>query len=461
MALRVNPAETVFELWLALPWDDRLSVFDAESRSLEDAGRPRPDVVTRRSAAQRRAIDALVQAAHALGKDDGDRPLTIAKYEAATSGDGSAMSPSGIVRAFGTWGRAAAAARGLRIPAAWSESASKRALAQRRRAYADPLVCLHYWLETSPPSKRWVDYDDYARAINSTTDLPVRLLGAGAITSRLCIYWPDAVAIGEGRMSLDEASKHPRLLRIRGLDEGPLAGISTIARLHNRTRSTVQLDVDRPSFPAPKVWIGGSRAWAQTDVSAWYAGQPFRSKPLKEIYQAADLATHLGLSLPSVRVYISKGRFDRVPRPAGRVCGRWWWWRVDVTRFARDRPPGRGSSRSARTPARNQTRNAKAPSPTSPSDAGTESGSGDASRRRRAPEPTPSAARATTRTRPPSERDQAPTRTPSRRHRGRARYNAKSSPADDYETARRSDARSSPRPATPPPSRSATTQRTG
>ena len=90
-------------------------------------------------------------------------------------------------------------------------------------------------------------------------------------------------------------------------------------------------------FPDPVAWIHRGRAWLRSDIERFRRGE---EPPQREAWELqgqvlvlADVARTLERPVGSLRRYVRFQRWDRMPRPAGRVGGTNYWWRADVERW--------------------------------------------------------------------------------------------------------------------------------
>jgi predicted DNA-binding transcriptional regulator AlpA len=293
--------ETVVRLFAALPMPDRLGAFDLMRRSLDETHKPIVESTAHEKLVL--AVRAIHEAERLLDISPDGPLLTIKQYNSVRGQLSHAPSSKGIIDAFGLWSRAGSAARGERISPAWIEPTTIRAATLRARPFADALAALQLWVFTDPPCRRGEDYEAFAKAMNEYEDFPFRLPLVSAICSRLSVGWYDAIAVAEGKATLDEVTRRPGVLGRIEIDEGPLVGITEVARMLDVTRRTVQCRIGSPTFPPPVYWLGGARVWRRDAVAAWSAGRKPRRGELRfRVLESDEVAQRLGITPSSLRV---------------------------------------------------------------------------------------------------------------------------------------------------------------
>jgi predicted DNA-binding transcriptional regulator AlpA len=276
------------------------------------------------------ALDALAAAAAHLDLAPGAAPK-LPEYRQAARETALPLSHQQVIRAWGRWETAVQVYEGERPPLSPAQLATRRTMLGARRAHEDMLDGVRQWLATSPASTALADYRTWARAENDRRDEsePRLVENADYLRLRLGVAWLDVIAAARGEVDIEQRAAE----RLRSLldEAGPLIGIGVVARLLGTVPSVIVKYASRSTFPRSVATVEGDRVWLRSDIEAYRDGRRFPRRTENEwqdrLMDSSEIAGRLGISRDRVRSLIYEERWDRIPRPAGKVSRRYYWLR--------------------------------------------------------------------------------------------------------------------------------------
>lgn len=322
----------------AMPLSDQLAMYEAWGEVLGcDPGHPTKAQLKRERIAL--AITLLHRAREHHGLSATEAP-TIPQYDDARRDLDLPMSHSTVWRLFGGWEWAQEHCIGGHAPELSPRQVNLvRAEKGILRVSAPYIEQIREWLDREEPiSLTAEDYVAYVIAFNDA--LPPShepLVGPETITKQLGIYWEDAVAVAQDKMSLRDAQEK----RLGGLrDAGPMAliGKTDIARLRGRTVPQISRDMNSTRFPVHVAVINGVRARLLGDVRAYYEQRGVPRRTAEELQDqfldSRDMQERLGRSGDYLRTATHQKAWHRIPKPAGSVSQNNYWLRGEVENWS-------------------------------------------------------------------------------------------------------------------------------
>lgn len=261
---------------------------------------------------------------------------TARQFDQTTQAIGLEMRSSRVVRAFGSWRNAKAALLGEHVLETPAQRRLRRHASTRARTHEDHITALRLWLATKPPALRRADYDAFAHAENQAQQHGSPLPRSSAIVSGLGIAWDEALRVAKGDTSLDAVHRSEGE-ELKGRDDQDLVGTAAVrALLGVRTQQVDELLRD-PDFPVPVARLGRARVWVLGDLRAYRAGKPVPDRAEGELQRklvgTTEMAELAGIDIDYLRTLISKQRWHLIPRPAGQVGAKHYWWRGEVKKW--------------------------------------------------------------------------------------------------------------------------------
>jgi hypothetical protein len=265
----------------------------------------------------------------------------VQEYERARKELGLELSSATIIRRWSAWREVCKAARGKKVSMTARQRTRFRAAISRRPKGEEWLSGLREWLATRPPaSARWDDYDAWAEERNERLPNLPPVPNARTIKRALDIPWVVARRVAESDLSLVEAQAQQfQLCKSEG---GGFVGVLFISLLHGVTEGRGQNITRTAGFPAFAFEMGTARqAWHLSDVEAHHEERPFPARAPGELQDkvliGAQVRQLCGLTSVQASAAIQKERLT-IPRPAGRVSGRHYWWRREVEKWVAENP---------------------------------------------------------------------------------------------------------------------------
>jgi predicted DNA-binding transcriptional regulator AlpA len=222
---------------------------------------------------QRRAecVAAVQKVAEHLGLPEDEAP-GVDGYERGRKELGLALSASTIVRRWQVWREVAKAARGERVAMTARQRATLRAAINRRPIGEEWFEGIREWLAERGPST---------------------------------------------------------------CEDGEFVGIRAVALVNGITVGRAKRLVQQDGFPRHAFTLARSRVWHLSDVEAHHANEPFPSRVpgglQPQVMTSEDICRLCGLSRRQVIRALERTHLDpRLPRPAGKVTGIHYWFRISV-----------------------------------------------------------------------------------------------------------------------------------
>jgi hypothetical protein len=151
----------------------------------------------------------------------------------------------------------------------------------------------------------------------------------------LMLPWGSIVRVAKRDLSLADAQER-ELERLKS-ENGEFVGCGAVALIHGVTFSGVGAVTRGDGFPNLAFVIQRGRIWHLSDVEAHHGGEPFPDRApgglQHQVMTTSDISRLCGLRPDAVRDAIYRGR-PTVPKPAGRVMGTHYWFRVAVEAWA-------------------------------------------------------------------------------------------------------------------------------
>lgn len=288
-------------------------------------------VVHDEAAKRKETLECLRRAAEHLGVE---RPLTKSEYERVQKELRLAWSWQQILRLWGSFQAAAAAAAGGRMPQTWQQRDFRRRFVRPRTGgIEESLNAVRAWLATKPATETRQSYDQFARQHNLAVpdgDLP--LPRASLLTNRLGLPFGVTLAAAKGETPLPEAQAHAR--DNNDWSEGPddLIAIGTIALLTGKDRNATRLITLDWRFPRPVLTFRRLQVWLRAEVEAFLDGVPAEPAPLNRLQErylgSAEVAKLLCMSLKTLNLH------NPTPlRPVAKVGNMNLWLREEVEAY--------------------------------------------------------------------------------------------------------------------------------
>lgn len=321
-----------------LSWQDQYKIYEFVQGHFIHSG---PGSEALREVRERAdCVKAVVKVAKHLGMAEGEVP-GVQEYEQARKGLGIELSAATIIRRWVVWREVAKAARGEKVSMTARQRAHFRAAIRQKPEGEEWLHGLREWLGTRPSaSARWDDYDAWAEERNEKLpDLPP-VPNARNVSRALDIPWVVARRVAERDLSLVEAqAQHLEHLKKEG---SGFVGVLFVSLLHEVTEGRGQGLTRTAGFPAFAFEMGAARqAWHLSDVEAHHKGRPFPARAPGELQDKVLIGAQVhqlcGLTSVQASEAIQKERLT-IPRPAGRVSGRHYWWRREVEKWVAENP---------------------------------------------------------------------------------------------------------------------------
>jgi hypothetical protein len=108
-----------------------------------------------------------------------------------------------------------------------------------------------------------------------------------------------------------------------------------VALVNGITMEQARQLVLEDGFPRHAFTLSGKRAWHLSDVEAHHANEPFPSRVpgglQPQVMTSEDICRLCGLKRRQVSRVLALAHLDlRLPRPAGKVAGIHYWFRISV-----------------------------------------------------------------------------------------------------------------------------------
>jgi hypothetical protein len=324
--------------FFALPAADQLRGFE-QMRDFLGASAPVQTDADRQSERERESLAALEQVRDHLGLNG--RAPTVKEFDRAARELGLAWTGRKVGEAWGRYRFACDALLGGMRRLSAAQLSLRHLFSGRKREAEDYVTALRLWAATNPPLARLRDYNAWGREYNDSLgdgDLPVPL--GQAIRNALAISWLDALAIGRGSLTLEDATRRRTLSRKYSRNDwttGPhdLVSLISVAQILELAEYHCVYRSNQPAFPTPVAIFGGRRkirAWLREDVERYRDTGKAPRRRLNglrsQYYGASELEP-----LVCVKAITNKRPLD--PEPTGRVGGVYYWLKRDADRWIR------------------------------------------------------------------------------------------------------------------------------
>jgi predicted DNA-binding transcriptional regulator AlpA len=332
----------VLRRFFALAEADQLLVYTEIRADLGSLAGPKTEL-DRQLEERARALEALARVATHLrkrGQLADDRAPTSRQFQAVARQLEPQWNPSRVIRAFGSWRSAQGALLGGSVGRRPSQARARVDAGGRARIRREPLEALESWLRTNPLDHGRGNYENWAREENAKGSDAVPFPGPLAITAGLGLSWPRAVAVAEGKLTLDAARAAQAEEVLGDLGDDDLTGSEGVALLLGIPISALPRTTGRSDFPKPVAKLGRVRAWLVGDVRAFARAETVPKRQVQEwqarVVLSRELAEILGLELASMHALIHERNWHLVPEPDGRVGNLHYWWKATVENWRRD-----------------------------------------------------------------------------------------------------------------------------
>jgi hypothetical protein len=327
---RVRLREDILLRFGDLAWQDQFKTYKVIQGYFIHSG---PGSEAWRELKQRaECVEAVQMVAEHLGLPAGEVP-GVDDYERGRKELGLALSASTIVRRWEVWREVAKAARGERVAMTARQRATFRAAINRRPSGEGWFEGIREWLAERGPSRCEADYDAWAVERNERESRRPRVAHGQAIRDSLVLPWSAALAVARRELSLADAQAK-ELERLRR-EDGEFVGIHAVALVNGITVARAKHLVLQDGFPRHAFRLFTRRVWRLSDIEAHHADEPFPSRVpggLQPQVMTSDAIARLcGLTRWQVMRALERAYPDpRLPRPAGKVGGIHYWFRISV-----------------------------------------------------------------------------------------------------------------------------------
>jgi hypothetical protein len=339
---RDKPWQAVLRRILDMAAHDQERIYAALGDMLEGPAGEEP-VHEREMRARLEGVKAMEAAAAHLGLPEGKAPTSIQYKQAARETD-LPMSWPAVYKAFEKrWGIARDFYEGKQVPATASQRATRRAVLGTKRGREEPIECVRVFLNQEPPpqSTRLADYESWANEAQAKrgSDEPRLHLHADGMRMTLRTSWDRVLAVARGELTLEDAQQ-------QRLDEvlaecGDYIGITVAGWLLGMSGPVANKYRRTTGFPPHAARVDGDTLWRRADIETYRDHtDAYRTGERKWEHEAGWLDHELigtdhiqaltGLPRDQVRSRVYEGRWDRVPKPAGKAARRMYWLRSDV-----------------------------------------------------------------------------------------------------------------------------------
>jgi hypothetical protein len=279
--------------------------------------------------------------------------LGVAEADAAWKAEGSTWRSGRVIKAFGRWNTAIAAAAGRQVPLTPAQRALARKAAGRQgRTLEEYVEGVSLWLAIDPADTSQASYMDFRRQFNDNLPEGMRpLVTNGTLVARIGVGWDEVLELGRGNLTLADLQarrrKDPQLPP--GVTWGPLINKVEVADVLGIDARTVEYHAARSDFPPTAARLSRRRLWRRCDVEAYAEERRDRyltqaeGELQAEIIGTGDMCPRLDTCPQVLTRWVSSGRWDRVPPPEGRLGGGDLFWRRSKVRdweAQRDREGG-------------------------------------------------------------------------------------------------------------------------
>ena len=312
---------------LALPDRDKFIVFETLREylggELDAEGEGERQVRLRSE-----ALEAMNQVALHLKLGEGKAP-TATQFDKAAREIGLDWNSSKVVRAYTRWRNAAQAFRGDHVARTPKQRRLDRQVRGNPRTCEEYLAGVKKFLDTKPAKENVAEYSAWREDYNSQLadgEMPVACVST--LDSHLGIPWDSLKAAARGETSVVEASRK-QFEATAG--KQPLLSITNVARILERSPKSARDYVTEKPFPVPVAKINGSNVWRRKDVEAFHAGEHWPKRRhhgwQKRYIGAKEMRETLGFEQLYFNMLIRWKRWDRVPKPEGRIAQRQPYWK--------------------------------------------------------------------------------------------------------------------------------------
>lgn len=327
---------------------DQLELQEVLTSYLGEVGGQEPLVVA--SVRHRReALDALRSVRAHLGATNGTS-LTARRFDQVSAELETGWTSQRVIRAWGRWRSATEALNGIGPRETPAQRGLRRRSTGRRRTHREYFDGVRTWLATEPPSRTRKDYDYFVLEYNN--DLPSGerpLVRASALRNAFGLPWADLLAVAAGSAPLPQVRKEGIEAVARSAGPAQLITSGQVALVLGVGESQVSQLVVEGRIPAPLKVLSGRRVWSYPQVNAAVGGRSSPAGPRvdpDDILGSAEVAEALGIGPDTLRSYLHKRAWRRVPRPSGSASGVHYWLRSDLVSWGSPRRkvgPGYGA----------------------------------------------------------------------------------------------------------------------
>jgi len=289
------------------------------------------------------ALEALKQAASELrrrGQLDLGKAPTAKQFDEAAITSGSEWRSGQVIRAFGSWRNAKRALLGGSVRESPAQARARARRVGRTRSHEEPIEAVRLWLATEPEAFRLVDYAAFVAEANkkrAKTSPSKPLPSWQAVEGSLRLGWEAILGVARGEKTLEEAQQSQRSQLLEGLTDKSLVGTDVALLVLDVQTCNLSQAIKRDDFPQPVAKVGRNRAWMLGDLKKYRDKERVprrRELALQEkVLDAPALASAMGIALDYLRTLLSRERWDRVPKPAGRVGQNHYWLRQDIKQW--------------------------------------------------------------------------------------------------------------------------------
>lgn len=331
--------DAVMQRFFDLSAGDQLRAFE-RAREFLGGGAPVETRADREITRRSDSLAALTRVADHLGLNG--RAPTVKEFDRVAVALGLEWTARRVGHVWGRWRFACDALLGERPRLTAEQQALRHRFSGRKRSADDYLTALRLWAATNPPLARAADYNVWVRQHNDQlVDAELPLPHAATIRSSLAIRWIDALRIGRGEITVEQAATRTISPR-KDWTSGPhnLVGLKSAAQILRVGEGHCDYLSWQPGFPTPVAIFSHGRAvraWLRPDVERFRetGKAPTRKRDglRSRYYNTFELAPLVGLTPVSL---IDKRLGDLAPTPTGRVGGIVYWLKRDADRWIRE-----------------------------------------------------------------------------------------------------------------------------